>query len=130
MKYFIILILLGSTMNTSAQTSAHNTIEKQYVYRYVDQMPTAPYDINEYLKQNMRYPAQARQEGEKGRVIVDFVMQANGKATNITARNAHRYPRIAEEAKRLIKDMPAWNPGKKEGKPVHVAMSQTVVFIP
>lgn len=130
MRYLVIAILLSCITSASAQTTAVSTVEKQHVYRYVDHMPQAPYDVNEYLETNMHYPEQARKDGEKGRVFVDYVMQANGKATNITARNAHRYPRIAEEAIRLIKDMPAWKPGIKDGKPVHVAMTQTVIFIP
>lgn len=130
MRFLFLFSLLCLSTDVWSQTSAHSTIEKQHVYRYVDEMPNPPYDINEYLKKNMRYPEQARKEGEKGRVFVDFVMQANGKPANVTARNAHRYPRIAQEAIRLIKDMPAWNPGKKDGKAVHVAMTQTVIFIP
>lgn len=131
MKNILIVIFALTTSATAfAQTSAHSTIEKQQVYRYVDQMPKASYDVNKYLKDNMRYPEQARAEGVKGRVIVDFTMQTNGKATNITARNSFRYASLAEEAIRLIKDMPAWAPGKKDGVTVNVAMTQTVIFMP
>ena len=130
MKYiFITLIVCLAPTLTMAQTRGSVTIDKQQVYRYVDPMPHAGYDVNKYFADNMQYPEEAIQNGEKGRVIVDFVVSAEGDITNITVRNSFRYPNIAKEAIRLVESMPTWIPGKKDGKPVNVAYSQPIIFM-
>lgn len=127
---FLLLFTLITAYSTSAQTTGHSTIEKQKVYRYVDPMPKASYDLNKYFLDNMQYSDEAIVNKEKGRILVDFVMQANGDAANITVRNSFRYPNLAKEAIRLIDDMPLWQPGKKDGKAVNVALTQAIIFNP
>lgn len=65
MKYLFIFASLFITFTTSAQTSAHSTVEKQQVYRYVEQMPQAGYDLNKYFTDNMRYSQTAIDNAEK-----------------------------------------------------------------
>lgn len=131
MRYLLFILLALLTGTAFAQSTVNATIyDKQQVYRFVEQMPEAGYDMNKYIKDNMRYPEEARKEGVKGRVIVDFIIKANGEPASISVRNSFRYPSLAEEAIRLISTMPKWKPGMKDGKAVNVQMTQPVIFIP
>lgn len=131
MKYLFLSICICITCTSFAQGRISGaTYEKQQVYRYVAQMPHPDYDFNKYIKDNMRYPEEARKKGEKGRIFVDFVIQTNGEPASISVRNAYRYPLLAEEAKRLISTMPKWRPGMKDGKAVNVMQTKTIIFIP
>jgi len=131
MRYFLFILLTITTGTVFAQRTVNaTTYDKQQVYRFVEQMPEPGYDMNKYIKDNMQYPEDAREEGVKGRVIVDFVIQANGEPASVTVRNSYRYPSLAKEAIRLISTMPKWKPGMKDGKAVHVQMTWPVIFIP
>lgn len=49
--------------------------------RYVEQMPEAPYDINNYLAHNINYPAAARENNIEGQVNIQFVVNEDGSIT-------------------------------------------------
>ncbi|MCB0697789.1 MAG: energy transducer TonB [Chitinophagaceae bacterium] len=131
MRYalFILPMLVAGTAFAQRTVNA-TTYQKQQVYRFVEQMPEPGYDLDKYIKDNMHYPEDARKEGVKGRVLVDFVIQANGEPASVTARNSFRYPSLAKEAVRLVSEMPKWKPGMKDGKAVNVQQTLPVVFIP
>lgn len=127
MKYIIITAFALLPILSRAQTKVSQTVEKQQVLRYAEQMPEAGYDIKTYIDQQFQYPAAALAEKEQGRLMVDFVVTTEGGFTNITVRNSGRYPNIAKEAIRVIQNMPKWKPATQDGKPVNVAYSLPVV---
>lgn len=127
-KAAILLLLLLAGVQSRSQTSGSSWDEKQPVFRYVEQMPVAPYDVNKYMADNMQYSEEAIANDEHGRIVTDFVITTSGDAVNITVRNAFKYPNLAKEAARLVDNMPAWKPGVQNGKPVNVAMSLPIVF--
>lgn len=127
MKYIIITAFALLPILSRAQTKVSQTVEKQQVLRYAEQMPEAGYDINAYIDQHFQYPAVALAAKEQGRLMVDFVVTTEGGFTNITVRNSGRYPNIAKEAIRVIQNMPKWKPATQDGKPVNVAYSLPVV---
>lgn len=97
------------------------------VYKTADQMPVADYDINEFLGKNIKYPKNARKNNKEGRVIVKFIIDENG---NIQSPQIMRSPddELSEEALRVVKMMPAWQPGKNKGKNVPVYFFLPIQF--
>ncbi len=80
-----------------------------------------------YLKKNLRYPAEALRQHASGKVMVSFVLGANGLVTYATVlRGPNKL--LNEEALRLIWHMPAWQPARQHGQPVRVSCTIPVVF--
>jgi len=87
---------------------------------------TAAFDA--YLKKNLRYPAEALRQHATGKVMVSFVLGANGLVTYATVlRGPNKL--LNEEALRLIWHMPAWQPARQHGQPVRVSCTIPVVFV-
>lgn len=62
-----------------------------------------------------------------GRVVISFVVKADGSLTDIKViRELH--PRLAEEALRVVKAMPKWKPGRKNGVPTAMTFTIPVTF--
>lgn len=80
-----------------------------------------------YVSEKIKYPTQARRIETQGKVFVEFVINRDGSITDVKA-----IKRIGggcdEEAERVIKSSPKWNPGKQRGKPVRQKMVLPVTF--
>ena len=100
------------------------------VYTVVEQMPEFPggeTELTKFIKNKLRYPAQAANENAQGKVIVNFVIKHDGKIEGIkVVRGVH--PALDAEALRVIGLMPDWKPGKQNGKFVDVAYTIPIQF--
>lgn len=83
--------------------------------------------FNKYLKKNLKYPKQARRMGVEGKVFLEFIVDKDGSLTNIKVLKGIGAG-CDEEAVRVIRQAPKWNPGKQRGRPVKVRMSIPVIF--
>ena len=101
------------------------------VFTVVEIMPEFPGGqkaLIKYLAENVRYP-QCYDTGEPvGRVIVQFVVEKDGRITNAEVVRALDKGACDQEALRVINSMPNWNPGKQRGKPVSVRYTVPVNF--
>jgi len=81
-----------------------------------------------YLRTNIRYPVDCRENRIEGRVLITFVINKNGTISNIEVqRGVHSS--LDREAARVISEMPAWSPGRDaDGNPVRVMYSVPVNF--
>lgn len=81
----------------------------------------------EWVRKNQRYPALARQRKVEGRVKVEFVVQSDGALTD--AKVVQRLGSgLDEEALRLIRTAPKWEPARVDGKPIRQKMVLPIVF--
>lgn len=133
MKKFIIMVLtvLFGLTNVSAQKTvvAKKAVTKQQVFS-IDQMPEFPGGqaaLSEFLMKNVKYPADAKEKKIEGRVLVTFMVDTDGSITDIGLLKK-TYPSLDTEAKRVIKAMPKWIPGKHNGKVVKVHYSVPITF--
>lgn len=95
-----------------------------------DKMPEFPggnKGLAEWLSKNTKYPKEAKDKNEQGRVVVSFVVDKDGKATDAKVVRSIS-PTIDKEAMRLIEVMPRWTPGKKDGLPVAVRFTLPMTF--
>jgi TonB family protein len=97
------------------------------VFKYVEQMPSAPYNIGEYLSENIVYPKKAMKNDEHGRVIVRFVVNEVGSIEDATITRSVSME-IDAEAIRVVSAMPAWSPGIQNGEAVKVYYSLPINF--
>lgn len=77
-----------------------------------------------FLIKNMTYPKEAIKKGVDGDVSVHFCIDTNGSVTDVRVPQSVD-PSLDAEAIRVVKLMPRWKPGKKDGKPV-----KTDVIVP
>ena len=81
-----------------------------------------------FIQKTTRYPDEAIEAGVSGRVFIGFVIDTNGKVTNVKLlRGISRA--LDEEALRVIRLMPDWMPGRQNGHTVRVSYSVPVNFV-
>lgn len=100
------------------------------VYDVVKEMPQfagGQEALSKYLKDNLNYPPQAKQQGIRGSVIVHFIINKDGSISN--AKILRSVDELCDkEALGLINNMPKWIPGKSDGKVVRVRYTVSVSF--
>jgi periplasmic protein TonB len=80
-----------------------------------------------FLKQNVRYPKTALMAGVQGVVVVVFIIERDGTLSNIQIERGVGGG-CDEESVRVVKIMPRWEPGKRQGRAVRVMVRMPVVF--
>lgn len=80
-----------------------------------------------FVKKKMKYPPQARRMGVEGRVFVEFVVNEDGSLVDVKAIKGIGAG-CDEEAVRVVKSHPNWNPGKQRGVPARQRMVIALVF--
>ena len=104
--------------------------EEAQIFTVVESMPSFPGGPKariRYLAENIKYPQMARESGIQGRVFVTFVVETDGSVTDVKIMRGIGGG-CDEEALRVIKNMPKWNPGKQRGKPVRVQFNMPILF--
>jgi protein TonB len=82
--------------------------------------------VQEHVKKNFQYPPIAVEMGIQGKVYVQFIIDAEGRITNIRTRGPDKL--LEKEAERLIVTLPQMTPGMQRGRPVKVPYSIPVNF--
>lgn len=104
--------------------------EAPSVFTYVEQMPEYAGGETEmllFIKENLKYPEEALEEGLEAKVYVKFVVDENGAISNvISVRPAGNG--FDEEAIRVVESMPEWKPGKQNGRAVKVHFQIPIRF--
>ena len=113
------------TANMQTQQSATKA------YEVVEVMPKfkgGESAMMEFLMMNMKYPQTAVKANQQGRAIVGFVVRKDGTVSDVHITKSAGHAVLDEEAMRVVKSMPAWEPGKQKGKPVDVKYNVPITF--
>lgn len=81
----------------------------------------------QWLQAHQQYPALARQRHIQGRVMVEFTVQPDGSLTDARVLQK-KGSGLDEEALRLIKAAPKWEPASFQGQPIKQKMTLPVIF--
>lgn len=104
--------------------------ENDSIYGTVDELPVFPggdQACANWVAKKLKYPPKCKKEKIEGFVIVQFVVEKNGKVSNVKAiRSPH--PDLAEAAVRTVEKMPKWTPGKVGGRAVRSKLNLPVRF--
>lgn len=112
----------GTRSPTAEQLSSPS-----HIHAVVDQVPEYNSDVRVFIQQNVRYPEAAKKAGIEGRVVVQFIVNADGLTENATVTRGIGYG-CDEEALRLVRSMSRWRPAKVNGKPVRSYFSLPIKF--
>ncbi len=113
-----------------APVAAEKEVEETEIFTVVEDNPAFPGGDEariKFLQSNMKYPTMARESGIQGKVYVTFVVERDGRVTDVKILRGIGGG-CDEEAVRVVKAMPRWNPGKQRGKPVRVQFNLPIQF--
>lgn len=104
---------------------------KIYNYKELDKAPKPFFNnqnisFSSYLKSELRYPDQAKEFEISGSVKLNFIIETDGKVSNIVIENSVGGG-CDNEAIRLIQDL-SWIPGIKNDSLVRTQTTQEIIF--
>ncbi|MBR5638327.1 MAG: energy transducer TonB [Muribaculaceae bacterium] len=81
-----------------------------------------------FIAQNLQYPEEGQDNGIQGKVVVQFVIEKDGRVGEVrVARGV--YPDLDREAVRVCKMLPKFSPGRDHnGNPVRVWHTLPIIF--
>ena len=83
--------------------------------------------LQEYLAANCHYPKEAQEKGQQGVVMLEFVVETDGRISCIKVlRSVVSF--LDEEAIRVVKAMPKWKPGENNGQPCRSYFQLPITF--
>ena len=104
MKKILFILMLFFTMFTTVSAQSVQEKPQEKVYEVIEDMPNFPGgqgELMKYLRNNIKYPAEAQKNKIEGRVIVGFVVDKKGRVVNpMVERSVH--PLLDAEALRVI----------------------------
>jgi protein TonB len=81
-----------------------------------------------FLQKNLKYPKQALENNQTGKVWLSFIVEKNGHISSINLERGAGYG-MDEEAIRVLKLSPPWKPGLQHGNPVRVKYTLLLNFV-
>ena len=81
------------------------------------QFPGGEKAMMKFIQDNIQYPAIDREEGNQGKVYVEFIVEKDGSLTGIKVLRGVSAG-IDKEAMRIVRKMPNWKPAEAGGKVV------------
>ena len=121
----MMFVLFFSFTTSTAQTKKNDMLFS--VVEVMPQYPGGQIAMLKYIMENIKYPEQAMKKGIQGRVVVSFIVEKDGRISNVRLLRSVESS-LDKEAVRVVKSMPKWSPGKQNGKPVRVRFNVPVMF--
>lgn len=121
----------GLDMDVSYVVQEEEEIEEDTPIIKAEQMPTFQggdlMKFREWVQKRLRYPQIAQENNIAGRVTLSFVIEKDGSLTNIEVMQSPDRS-LSEEAIRVLKTSPKWEPGRQRNQPVRVKYTLPVAF--
>jgi TonB family protein len=137
MNYFYLLILFLLTASAVNGQNAKDSLNAEYINSEkigtrTDLMPEYPGGIREmqyFVRNNLRYPLKAQEQGIGGRVIIKVIVSKTGNVIKYSI-NKPVHPLLDQEALHVVKKMPkkGWTPGKVNGESVDMHYIIPITF--
>ena len=113
-----------------AEQAVANASTNPDVLRVVENLPEFPGGATElmrWLTDNLRYPKAAQLRKVQGKVVVQFIVNADGSLTDMKIVTSLS-PECDRETMRVMAMMPAWKAGMQDGRPCRTMVAIPVVF--
>ena len=101
-------------------------IEPKIPEEVYPKFPGGPEKMFEFIADNLRWPGDD-DSCIQGRVAVSFIVEKDGSLSDIKVAKSLD-PLFDEEAVRVVKSMPKWEPGMWNGKPARVKFFVPIRF--
>lgn len=104
--------------------------EDNTVYTAVDEAPVfegGTIGISQFIGTNLKTPKKAIQDNVTGVVVAQFIIEKDGSMSDINITSSLT-PECDQIVIDMLRKMPKWTPGRKEGKEVRVLYTMPVSF--
>lgn len=99
-------------------------------FRVVEDLPLPPGGYLEFMKwltRNLKYPPEAQQRKQQGKVLAEFIVNKDGSITDVKVVRS-LCTECDDEALRVLRMMPRWTPGIQFNKPCRTKVCIPIVF--
>ena len=142
--------MLHSQKTVAIETEPEVVLEAEQM----PQFPGGDAAFKQYMAHHLRYPKAAAENGVKGTVKVQYIVETDGRITHVQAFDspseetdavAYSYGAtdkqpsqdkvdegrraLREAAEELIRGMPPFEPGRQNGKPVRVQLTTSLNYM-
>lgn len=135
----MLLLVTGTIVSIQSCESKNWTVEENEeavqavpekdVLTYTHKMPEADYNVFKELGKITVYPKEAMEKGIEGRIVVSFVVDKDGRITNVKAPQKDKDPLLRQAAIDAVSKLPDWQPGEDvDGNKVAVQYYLPIVF--
>jgi len=124
------IAFIGLTGVNYANEIPTDSTNKGMVFDMPEQMPKYPGGgdaMEQFINNNIKYPAEAKAKNIQGKVYVQFIVEKDGSITEVSIRRGAN-KLLDDEAMRVVKMMPNWEPGAMRGKKVRVRYTLPITF--
>ncbi len=127
----VLLVSLLTFVACQEQTNKVNEIsDSNEIFSNVEEVATPTggmISFYDYVRNNLKYPEQARKLGVEGKVFIEFTVNKDGTISDAIVTKGIGAG-CDKEALQVVKESPAWIPAKNEGKIVRQKMVIPIVF--
>lgn len=105
--------------------------DEEIIYEVCEVLPEFPGGqkaLFKYMCENIKYPEDCKKNGISGKSIVSFVIGKKGEISKVKILKSSGNKKLDNEAMRVVKAMPEWQPGTEGGKVVNVRFNIPVMF--
>ncbi|MEM1216142.1 MAG: M56 family metallopeptidase [Bacteroidota bacterium] len=83
-----------------------------------------------HIYTNINYPAAAREAGHEGMAVIELVVNRDGSVSDVQLLEdkTTEHQSLNEEALRVIRELPDFQPGSQDGEPVNVRLVIPIKF--
>lgn len=130
MKRNHILAIICTVILSGLSSIGYSQVNNDEIFTVVEVSPSyigGEAAMNKFLAKNLTYPKEALEKNIQGTVYISFIVEADGSIQNIIIKRDIGAG-CGEEAARVVKMMPKWNPGKQRGKTVRTQFILPVSF--
>ncbi|MBR2379173.1 MAG: energy transducer TonB [Bacteroidaceae bacterium] len=120
MKRNVLILLVSFVMSMAMNVVAQEREQ-------LPQFPGGDTELMNFVAQNLVYPEQAIKDKVQGRVIVEMVIETTGEVVDAKILRSVS-PECDAEVLRIVRLMPKWTPGYKDGEPVRTTFVLPVIF--
>lgn len=122
--------IIPQNRKTNKQVAKHKTDSLKKQSAHFEKTPEFPGGVSAfylYLGNNLKYPEEARINKTTGRVVIGFIVEKDGSLSNFKLLKGIGSG-CDEEAIRVLKASPKWQPGFQNGKLVRTAFTLPISF--
>lgn len=123
--FFYGLISLISWGISHAQDKSKDVSNNCKVESIIDKQPEFPggfSKLEEYTDSEIKKAKKKMKKRKGPKVVVGYRIDETGKVRNVKVVNGVS-GKWAEEAMRIVREMPDWKPGELKGRPLNVSMA-------
>lgn len=119
------------SMNSMDRNKDKMEMDKNGVYGRAEVMPSYPGGeaaLEKFVEDNLQYPQDAIDNGIEGKVVVQFDVDEKGNLSHAVIVSEKLGDGLEDEALRIVKEMPKWNPGQMKGKNVKSKFTLPIIY--